>query len=114
MTLLPQAGELPNASNPAGMLLFSGIDQPMLMKINQSFVEFELEERQGEEFYGQRTQQTFSNSELRMTVDIQVNLGEPGELNSVAIPNATVQLERDADVGVQKIEAIAVFGDTDC
>ncbi|MBW4655121.1 MAG: hypothetical protein KME20_19060 [Kaiparowitsia implicata GSE-PSE-MK54-09C] len=91
-------------------LLINGLDDDtMLMRIDGDVTRFNRTEMGGEEFYGQAESQTFVSQDGGITVDVDVELGEPGEIESVAIDSGTVQVER-GDAAVE----VAVVGDAGC
>ena len=104
MTLLPVDAE------PGKFLLFNGIEpNSMKMIVNGSWMTFDKEAGEGEEFYGQHLKQTFSNADLDLIVETEVVLGEPGEIESVEISSGTVTL-----VSGESREEIPVNGDAGC
>ena len=77
-------------------VLFNGLDpDSMEMKINGEFMTFQRIDEAGEPFYGQYPSQTFTNSDGSMSVEVDVTLGEPGEIESVAIPEGTITVTQD-------------------
>ncbi|WP_316435992.1 hypothetical protein [Leptolyngbya sp. NK1-12] len=109
MSLWKQA----DGPRPSGYLFFNRLAQQpgrelTLMKINGEFVRFRRTAASGEEFYGQHTSQTFVSQDGSMQVQVDVTLGEPGEIESVAV---------DGIMRVQKGEhtvEIPVQGDAGC
>ncbi len=62
-----------------------------MMKINGRFVRFRRTAATGQEFYGQRTSQTFvSQASHQLAVDVK--LGQPGEIESGAT-TGTLQVQ---------------------
>ena len=99
------------ASNPSqSMIFFNGMEpKTMLMKINGELVKFERTNYAGEEFYGQFKEQTFINSDEDWRVDVKVELGEPGEIESIAIEKGGIKVKQD-----QQEVTIPVVGDAGC
>lgn len=100
-------------AKPAGdrnFLLLSGLEaDSMLMKINGETVRFRRTAASGDDFYGQFTSQTFSNEEKGITVNVDVTLGQRGEIESVGIPSGTIKV----DQGGNNVE-VPVVGDAGC
>ena len=46
---------------------------------------------EGQDFYGQKTAQTFATDDKKITVDVEVNLGKKGKIESVSIPRTPIQ-----------------------
>ncbi|MGG6295986.1 hypothetical protein ACQ4M4_16480 [Leptolyngbya sp. AN02str] len=91
-------------------ILLNGLDDDsMIMRINGEDVRFNRTAASGEEFYGQRTSQTFVSQNGGITVTANVELGERGEIESVAIREGTVRVEQGSAV----VE-IPVAGDAGC
>lgn len=91
-------------------LLFHGMDDaPMWMRIDDQMVQLQRTAATGEAFYGQKTTQSFATTDGRVQVDVNVTLGEPGEIESVSIPAATVDVKQGA-----KTVAIKAIGDAGC
>ncbi len=63
----------------------------------------------GEEFYGQQTSQTFETEDGAIDVDVDVMLGEPGKIESVAISEGTVTVEAEGQT-----KELSVVGDAGC
>lgn len=77
-------------------VFFNGLDpDSMEMKINGEVMTFRRIDEAGEAFYGQYTSQTFANADGSMIVEVDVTLGEPGEIESVAIPEGTITVTQD-------------------
>ncbi|GAB4234955.1 MAG: hypothetical protein Kow00121_62600 [Elainellaceae cyanobacterium] len=114
MTLWQQEAGL----RPEGYLFFNRLpqserEQSAIAKINGEFVRFQRIAASGQEFYGQQTSQTFisENASGNRAVQLQVNvtLGQPGEIESVAIDQGTIQVEQNG----QTI-TVPVRGDAGC
>lgn len=101
-----RAGESPRAE---GILLFHGIDEPAVMRFDGEFQSLERTAATGEEFYGQQSEQTFATADGETTVRVSVALGEPGEIESVAIAQGTLAIETEG-----LINEIPVEGDAGC
>ncbi|PSR14330.1 hypothetical protein C8255_24265 [filamentous cyanobacterium CCP3] len=109
MTLWPQS----EGSPLEGFLFFNGLAPPpddgfTLMKINGEFVRFRRTAAAGEEFYGQQTSQTFVSQGDDMRLQVETTLGEPGEIESIAV-EGTLQLQQNGDT-----LTIPVQGDAGC
>lgn len=100
----------PGQDRPTQFVFFNGLEpSPMEMKINGQVVEFKRVGASGEEFYGQMTSQTFESEDGSMTAQVDVELGEPGEIESVAIDGGTVSVMRDGQE-----TSVDVVGDAGC
>ncbi len=102
-----------DGSLPEGVLFFNGLAQPpgdgfTLMKINGEFVRFQRTAAAGKEFYGQQTAQTFVGQEDDIQLQVDTTLGQPGEIESVAV-EGTLQLQQNGDT-----LTIPVQGDAGC
>ncbi len=94
-------------------LFFNGLAQPpadavALMKLNGEFIRFRRIAASGNEFYGQQTSQTFASPDDAIQLHVDVTLGEPGEIESVAV-EGTLQLQQNEG----RME-IPVLGDAGC
>lgn len=90
-------------------IFFNELNEAMEMKINGEIVRFQRTEASGAEFYGQQTTQTFVSEDGSIQVTATVELGEPGEIESVAIQSGTLRVSREGEA----IE-LAVMGDAGC
>ena len=81
----------------------------MMMKIRGKMTKFERTEAEGFDFYGQKTFQTFTNQEQKITVKVAVIRGEKGETESVAIPSGVILIVTEKD-----LQEMAVKGDAGC
>ncbi|MGB3199405.1 MAG: hypothetical protein WBA99_00795 [Nodosilinea sp.] len=95
MTLWPQSEESP----PERLVFFNGLAQPpdngfTLMKINGEFVRFRRTTAAGEAFYGQQTAQTFASQDNNIQLQVDTTLGEPGEIESIAV-EGTLQIQQN-------------------
>ena len=88
MTLYASANDWEN------FVFTRGIDSPALMKIDDQWVRLNLTDSKGEEFYGQNTSQTMVSEDGSLTVTTEVTLGELGEIESVAVSDAILQVTR--------------------
>lgn len=94
-------------------LFFNGLAQPSadavaLMKLNGEFIRFRRIAASGDEFYGQQTSQTFASPDDAIQLQINVALGEPGEIESVSVAG-TLQLQQNGEM-----TEIPVLGDAGC
>lgn len=90
--------------------LLSGLEEDTtLMKINGEIIGFHRTAASGDSFYGQFTSQTFVNEEHGISVQVDVELGKQGEIESVSIPAGTIGVEMDGE----NLE-IPVIGDAGC
>ncbi len=92
-----------------GFLFFSGLEGSAMMRFDGELVALERDETTGEEFYGQYTSQTFVAPDDSLSATANVVLGEPGEIESVAIPAGTLLIQ----AGSATTE-IPVTGDAGC
>ncbi len=91
-------------------ILLNGLEaDSMLMKLNGEVVRFRRTAASGNEFYGQQTSQTFVSQDGNTTVQVNVTLGQAGEIESVAIQDGTLRVER----GRASVE-VPVLGDAGC
>ncbi|GAB4478627.1 MAG: hypothetical protein OHK0037_40660 [Elainellaceae cyanobacterium] len=100
----------PDRTAQGQYVFFNGIeDGSMRMLIDDELVEFSRVDGSGQDFYGQQTTQTFRSADGMITASVTVALGEQGEIESVAIANGTIRVERDGAT----VE-IPVVGDAGC
>ncbi|WP_017298097.1 hypothetical protein [Nodosilinea nodulosa] len=105
--------EQENSQRSQGYLFFNGLPESpdpgfALMKLNGEFVRFRRTAAAGEEFYGQRTSQTFISQDEATQLQVNTSLGQPGEIESVAV-EGTLQLQRSGNT-----LKIPVQGDAGC
>ena len=60
-------------------------DEFTMMKLNGEFVRFRRTAATGQEFYGQQTSQAFVSQDETTQLQVEVTLGQPGEIESVAV-----------------------------
>ena len=101
-----KAGESPRAE---GILFFHGIDEAAYMMFEGEIQPLERTAAVGEEFYGQQSEQSFETADGAIAAEVKVTLGEPGEIESVAISEGTISIE--AEGAVTELE---VIGDAGC
>lgn len=94
-------------------LFFNGLAQPSadavaLMKLDGEFIRFRRIAASGAEFYGQQTSQIFASPDDAIKVQVDVTLGEPGEIESVSV-EGTLQLQQNGEM-----TEIPVLGDAGC
>ncbi|MBD2108179.1 hypothetical protein [Nodosilinea sp. FACHB-13] len=94
-------------------LFFNGLAQPpadavALMKLNGEFIRFRRIAASGNKFYGQQTLQNFASPDDTIKLQVNVTLGEPGEIESVAV-EGTLQLQQNGEM-----TEIPVLGDAGC
>jgi hypothetical protein len=91
-------------------LLFNGL-QPtlMAMMIDGKIVQFERIQSSGQAFYGQTTAQIFRSQDGAITAQVNVSLGELGEIESIAVKSGFIRLIK----GNQAV-TIPVVGDAGC
>lgn len=100
----------PDRADREQYVFFNGIDDgSMRMLIDGELVEFSRVDGSGQDFYGQKTTQTFRSADGAITVSVTVTLGQQGEIESVAIADGTIQVERDGATA-----EVAVVGDAGC
>ncbi|MGB3492995.1 MAG: hypothetical protein WBA57_09730 [Elainellaceae cyanobacterium] len=93
-----------------GGLFFHGLeDDPAFMVIDGAMKQLSRADASGEAFYGQRIEQSFVNDDGSLLVEVSVTLGEPGEIESVNIPEGLLLINQ---AGTQ-VE-IPVEGDAGC
>jgi hypothetical protein len=126
-TALPQVGEFTSSQLDAagcGMtlwksdrsvqddrfLFFNGL-QPdsMRMMLDGKWARFDRIQSSGQAFYGQTTSQIFRNQTGDVSVEVNVTLGAPGEIESVAIPSGTLRVIR-----AEQEVIIPIVGDAGC
>jgi hypothetical protein len=86
MTLWKQKDGL----RPPGYLFYNRLAQTAgneftLMKIGGKFVRFRRTAATGQEFYGQQTSQTFISQDETIQLQVDVKLGQPGEIESFVV-----------------------------
>lgn len=100
----------PDRTSRDRYLFFNGLDEnSMEMKIEGEIVKFRRITATGPEFYGQQTNQSFVSEDGNIQVTAAVELGEPGEIESVAIKAGTLRISQAGET----IE-LAVVGDAGC
>lgn len=93
-----------------GIIFFHGLENDSaFMVIDDTMVELTRTAAKGEAFYGQQTEQTFANGERSLLVEVAVTLGEPGEIESINIPEGLMIINQ-AGAEVE----IPVEGDAGC
>ncbi|PZV14717.1 MAG: hypothetical protein DCF20_12085 [Pseudanabaena sp.] len=91
-------------------LFFNGISpNSMLMKINSKMTRFSLVEAVGNDFYGQKSFQTFVSEDKKIEVRVAVVQGKRGEIESLGISTG-VMLVKTGD----SFQELAVIGDAGC
>lgn len=103
-----------DGSRPQGMLFFNRLhqqenDQFTLMKINGQFVRFQRTAASGQAFYGQKTAQTFVSQDGTLQLQVDVTLGQPGEIESIAIDQGTLRIQQN-----EQVLTLPVKGDAGC
>jgi len=100
----------PDRADRERYVFFNGVeDGSTRMLIDGKLLEFSRVDGSGQDFYGQKTTQTFRSNDGTITVSATVTLGEQGEIESVAIADGTIQVERDGAT----VE-VPVVGDAGC
>ncbi len=91
-------------------ILLNGLEaDSMVMKLNGEVVRFRRTAASGNEFYGQQTSQTFVSHDGNITAQVNVTLGQAGEIESVAIQGGTLRVAQ----GSASVE-VPVLGDAGC
>ena len=100
----------PKRSNNNRFIFFNGL-QPnsMEMMIDGKMTKFRRIKATGQQFYGQKTSQTFRSQDGKTVVDVNVKLGAKGEIESVQIKQGTLRVTKN---GQQT--TIPVVGDAGC
>jgi hypothetical protein len=98
---------------PPGYLFYNRLaqragDEFTLMKVDGEFVRFRRTAAVGQEFYGQQTSQTFVSQDETIQLQVDVTLGQPGEIESFAV-EGTMQVQHSG----QTVE-ISVRGSAGC
>lgn len=102
--------ETANGGGDRRFIFLNGLEpDSMIMKLNGEVVRFRRTAASGNEFYGQQTSQTFVSQDGKTTVQVNVTLGQKGEIESVAIQNGTLRVEQ----GSASVE-LPVMGDAGC
>ena len=93
-----------------GALFFHGLEEDMaFMMFDNTLTQLSRTAASGDDFYGQQTNQTFETGDGTITVQVDAALGNPGEIESVRIPDAMLTIETQGQT-----ETIAVVGDAGC
>ena len=91
-------------------LFFHGIeDAKAFMVFDNKMTNLSRTTAEGKDFYGQKTTQTFVTDDKKITVEVKVNLGEKGEIESVNIPSGTITVSTQG-----KLKTFPVKGDAGC
>ncbi len=91
-------------------ILLNGLEaDSMLMRLNGDVVRFRRTAASGDDFYGQKTSQTFVSQDGTTTVRVNVALGKKGEIESVEIKDGTLRVEQESGA----VE-LPVIGDAGC
>ncbi|MGB3299977.1 MAG: hypothetical protein WBA76_17065 [Phormidesmis sp.] len=101
-----------NFREDGGLFFSGGTDQGVgktLIVLDGEFVTLTRTAASGEEFYGQQTSQTFATEDGAVSIDVDVALGKPGEIESVNIPQGTLKIEAQGQT-----KEIPVVGDAGC
>lgn len=102
-----------NDLRPTGYLFYNRFaqkadDEFTLMRINGQFVRFRRSAATGQEFYGQQTSQTFISQDKATQLQVDVEPGQPGEIESIAV-KGTLQVNHQGNTF-----NIPVRGDAGC
>ena len=93
-----------------GFLFFHGLqDDKAFMIFEQKMTNLIRKASSGEHFYGQQTEQVFLSADSEILVEVNVNLGAEGEIESVNIPSGTISITTK---GATK--GFSVVGDAGC
>lgn len=98
----------------AGIYFFRGMtattaSEPGYLKLNDKIMPLILTASSGKSFYGQQTYQTFTSQDGTTTLQVNVTLGEPGEIESVEIAAGTLTVQSQGQT-----VSLAVVGDAGC
>ena len=106
MTLWQAANNVPQE----GLLFFHGIeDDPAFMVFDNQMTTLSRKVGEGKDFYGNKTEQKFVSQDQAITVQVNVNLGNKGEIESINIPSGEIIVTTQG-----KIKEFAVMGDAGC
>ena len=93
-----------------GFLFFHGLeDAEAFMVFNHKITNLSRTFAEGEDFYGQKTEQTFVSRDRAVTVRVNVKLGTEGEIESVNIPSGAISITTQG-----KTKEFSVVGDAGC
>ena len=93
-----------------GFLFFHGLeDAKALMVFDSKMTNLIRKSSQGKEFYGQKTEQVFITEDDKISVEVNVNFGAAGEIESVNIPSGTITVRAE-----DRIQQFSVVGDAGC
>lgn len=99
-----------NERVPKKFVFFNGLEgEGMWMKLDGKLVKFQRVTTSGGEFYGQTINQTFYNEDKTLRVEVSVELGAMGEIESTAISSGMLRVEREGNV----VE-LAIVGNAGC
>lgn len=105
-----QPAEAAKGGGDRRFILLNGLEaDSMLMRLNGDVVRFRRTAASGDDFYGQKTSQTFVSQDGTTTVRVNVTLGKQGEIESVAIKDGTLRVEQESGA----VE-LPVIGDAGC
>ena len=94
----------------AGFLFFHGLeDAAAFMVFDEKITTLSRTIAEGNDFYGQKTEQTFVTDNQAITIRVNVNLGTEGEIESVNIPSGTIIVATQG-----KTKEFSVIGDAGC
>ncbi|MGK7937063.1 MAG: hypothetical protein AB4206_14920 [Xenococcaceae cyanobacterium] len=93
-----------------GLLFFHGLEDAMsFMVFDGKMAKLNRTNSSGEDFYGQKTDQTFITEDNKITVEVKITPGAAGEIESVSIPSGTITVITEGQT-----QELPVVGDAGC
>ena len=106
MTLWQTVNNVPQEE----LLFFHGVeDDPAFMVFDNQMTILSRQVAEGKDFYGNKTEQKFVDEDQAITVQVNVNLGNAGEIESINIPRGEIIVTTQGT-----IKEFAVMGDAGC
>ena len=102
--------EVDSNSQSGDTIFFNGLAaSSALMIFDGKPTKLTRTDARGENFYGQQTEQVFMTEDKAIAVEVKVNLGAEGEIESVAIPSGEITIDTQG-----KTKKFSVVGDAGC
>ena len=93
-----------------GFLFFHGLDDAKaLMVFDGKMTNLIKTSSQGEDFYGQHTEQVFMTEDGKISVKVNVRLGTEGEIESINIPSGIIAITAE-----DRTQEFPIVGDAGC